>query len=337
MTLNSKRTVFKAWLAAGALAGALLQSACLAGRSTATFERTLKVDGLVRLEVSTGSGKIVIRNGSPGAVRVHGDVRVGGFLGGQASRRAEEIASNPPIDQSGNIIRMGGMGGRRSEPGFTSVSISYTIETPVDTEVVAKSGSGGVDIAGLGEPVNVTLGSGTARVDDVKDNVTLTVGSGGIHVSRVQGSVSFTSGSGSMTFAEVREEVRGSAGSGSIDVDRAHGRINVRTGSGPIRVNDATQDVRAATGSGGIDVRGNPTADAFWDLGAGSGQITIAVPSNASFALTARTSSGNVQVDMPIRIEEQSRKFLRARVGDGQAHVNLETKSGNIRILRGTS
>jgi hypothetical protein len=334
VTSNSKQKCLTAWLAAGAVAAALLQSACLAGSSAATFDRTLNVDGLVRLEVSTGSGRIVVRNGRPGEVRVHGEVRVGGLLGGGGSRRAEEIASSPPIDQSANIIRLGG---RRIEPAFSSVSISYTVETPVDTQVTAKAGSGGVDIAGVGDAVSVTVGSGTARVDDVKDNVTITVGSGGIHVSRVQGSVSFTSGSGSMTFAEVREEVRGSAGSGSIDVDRAHGRINVRTGSGPIRVNDASQDVRAATGSGSIDVRGNPAADAFWDLGAGSGQIAISVPGSASFALTARTSSGNVQVEMPIRIEEQSRKFLRARVGDGQAHVNLETKSGNIRILRGTS
>jgi len=38
---------------------------------------------------------------------------------------------------------------------------------------------------------------------------------------------------------------------------------------------------------------------------------------------------------MPIQIEEQTRRFLRARVGDGKAHVNLETKSGNIHIKQG--
>jgi len=308
----------------------LLQSACLAGGPSSTFDRTLKVDGLVRLEVSSGSGKIVIRSGPPGTVHISGEVRVRGFLGAE-SRRAEEIASNPPIDQSTNIIRLGG---RRGEPAFGSVRISYTIETPADTQVTAKSGSGEVDIVGLTQAVKVTLGSGTARVDDVRDNVTISLGSGGIHVTRIQGGVSFTSGSGTVTFIDIREEVRGSTGSGKIEVDRAHGRVNVRTGSGPIHVSEVSEDVRAATGSGNIEVRGNPAADAFWDLGTGSGEVALSVPGNASFALTARTSSGRVQVDMPIRIEEQSRRSLRARVGDGQAHVNVETKSGNIRILR---
>ena len=82
-------------------------------------------------------------------------------------------------------------------------------------------------------------------------------------------------------------------------------------------------------------MHGDPVADAFWDLGAASGEVSLAVPSTASFSLTAQTRSGNVRVDMPITIEEQSRRFLRARVGDGKAHVNVETKSGNIRVLQG--
>jgi DUF4097 and DUF4098 domain-containing protein YvlB len=169
----------------------------------------------------------------------------------------------------------------------------------------------------------------------VGDNVTITAGSGTIRATRIEGSVNFTCGSGSATFQDVKEDVRGGSGAGAIEVDRAQGRVNVRTGSGPIRVNGASMDVRAATGSGSIEIHGNPAADAFWDLGAGSGEVALAVPSTASFALTAHTNSGDVRVDMPISIEEQSRRFLRARVGDGKAHVNVETKSGNIRILQG--
>jgi hypothetical protein len=319
-------------LLAAALAGTVLQAGCVVGSSQATFARTLKVDGPVRLEVTTGSGKIIIHNGAAGEVRIQGEVRAGGFLLASANRRAAEIASNPPIDQSGNLVRLGG---GRGEMGLGGISISYTVETPADTEVKAKAGSGDVEISGLKETVAVTVGSGRARLDGVGDNVTVTAGSGSIRATRIDGSVNFNCGSGSVTFQDVKEDVRGGTGSGSVEVDRARGRVNVRTGSGPIRVNGASMDVRASTGSGSIEIQGNPAADAFWDLGAGSGGIALAVPSTASFALTARTSSGDVRVDMPISIEEQSRRFLRARVGDGKAHVNVETKSGSIRILQG--
>lgn len=319
-------------LLAAVAAGVLLEAGCIVGKGHATFARTLKVDGPVRLEVTTGSGRIVVRNGSSGEVRISGEVRAGGLFGSTGDRRAEEIASNPPIDQSGNLVRLGG---GRGSAGWGSVSISYTVETPPDTEVSAKTGSGDVQIAGLRQPVGITMGSGVARVDEIGDNVSITLGSGSIEASRIQGSVSFRSGSGRLSFRDVKEDVRGEARSGAIEVDRVHGRVNVRTGSGPIRVHSAIEDVRAATGSGTIEIRGNPAANAFWDLGAGSGGITLTVPAAASFALTAHTSSGDVRVDMPISIEEQTRKFLRARVGDGKAHVNLETRSGNIRIVQG--
>lgn len=331
MALPGTRTAQLGCLVAVA-AGVLLQAGCGVGRGDATFSRTLKVDGPVRLEVTSGSGRIIVRNGSSGVVRINGEVRAGGLFGSSGNRRAQEIAANPPIDQTGNLVRLGG---QRGNFGWGNVSISYTVETPEDTEVRARSGSGDVQITGVHQPVAITVGSGTARVDDVGDNVTIEIGSGTIQASRIEGSVSFRSGSGTLTFRDVKEDVRGSTGSGSIEVDRAHGRVNVSTGSGPIRVNAAMEDLRATTGSGKIEIHGNPANNSFWDLGAASGEITLAVPNAASFALTARTGSGDVRADIPISIEEQTRKFLRARVGDGKAHVSVETKSGNIRIVQG--
>jgi len=313
-------------------AAALAQSSCIGPSASASFDRTLKVQELVRLDINTGSGKIVVRRGAAGAVRIHGEVSAREFMGGRNQRRADEIASNPPIDQTGSMIRLGG---RSSEGPFQSVSISYTIDTPADTQVTARTGAGDVEISGLDQPVSLTVGSGRVRVDQIKDSVNIKSGSGEIRVSRIQGSVNFTTGSGAVAFADVQEDVRGGTGSGNVDVDGTKGRVSVKTGSGRIRVTGAAEDVRAGTGSGNIDVRGDPGTDAFWDLGTGSGEVLLTVPSDASFALSARTSSGSFKVDIPISIEEQSRKFLRARVGDGKAHVNVETKSGNIRILRG--
>ncbi|HKO05930.1 MAG TPA: DUF4097 family beta strand repeat-containing protein [Candidatus Acidoferrales bacterium] len=330
--MSHKRACHPATLAAAIAAVALCQAACIGGRTEATFERTLQVSGPVRLDVSTGSGKIIIRSGPAGMVHIHGEVRARGFVLESGARRAREIASSPPIDQSGNMIRLGE---RRGETPFGGIAISYTIETPGDTEVSARDGSGDVEIDGMRDPVSVVVGSGSAHVDDVGDNVSIKVGSGGIRVSRIRGSVTFESGSGRVNISDVREDIRGGAGSGTIEVDRAQGRVNVRTGSGPIRVSGAAEDVRAATGSGSIDLHGSPGDAAFWDIGTGSGEIELAVPGSASFALTAHTGSGNMKVEMPIRIEEQTRRFLRARVGDGKAHVNLETKSGNIHILQG--
>lgn len=322
------------WFGWGAAlcAAVFLQASCAASRLTASFDRTLKVDGPVRLDIAAGSGRIVVRGGAPGVVRIHGDVRGGGLLLDGHSRRFDEIASNPPIEQSGNSIRIGR---RLGEPLFTWVSISYTVETPADTELKAKNGSGGIEVSGLKEAATLASGSGGVDVENAGDDLTVTVGSGGARAAHVGGKVSFQCGSGTVVLDDVREEIRGTAGSGNIQIDRAHGRVNVRTGSGEIRVSGTSQDVRAGTGSGNVRVSGNPAPEAFWDLGTSSGGIELTVPAGASFSLTARTSSGSVQAGLPIMIEEQSRRLLRARVGDGKAHVNLQTSSGSIRIQQG--
>ena len=332
MTRFTKRPAHIGSLAVAA--AVLLQAGCMVGHSESSFSRTLKVDGPVRLEVFTGSGRIVVRNGSPGEVHISGVVRAGGLFGRSSSRWASEIASNPPIDQSGNLVRLGAS---RGNMGWGNISISYTVETPADTEVSAKTGSGEIQVTGLREEVGITMGSGSARLDDLGDNVSVQMGSGRLEASRIEGSLNFHSGSGQLTIRDVKQDVRGGAGSGSIEVDRVRGRVSIQSSSGPIRVSGATDDVRVSTGSGRLEVQGNPAGNAFWDLGAASGQITLVVPGSASFALTAQTSSGDVRVDMPISIEEQTRKYLRARIGDGRAHVNLQTGSGNIRIERGGS
>jgi hypothetical protein len=327
-----RRTLQTATALAAALTVAFLLAACITTWRSTSFDRTLKVDGPVRLDITSGSGKLVVRGSAPGVVHVHGEVRGGGLTMSGEWRRIEEVAANPPIEQSGNSIHIGR---RFGEPLFSWVSISYTIETPADTELKAKSGSGGIEVSGIKEPATLVSGSGGLQVENAGDDLALTVGSGGARVSHVGGKVSFQCGSGNVALDDVREEIRGTAGSGDIQIDRAQGRVNVHTGSGEIRISGTTQDVRVGTGSGNVEVRGNPAPDAFWDLGTSSGRIELTVPAGASFSLTARTHSGSVQAGLPIMIEEQSRRMFRARVGDGKAHVNLQTSSGNIRILQG--
>jgi len=314
------------------LGAVLLHTACIYTGTGRSFDRTLKVDGPVRLDVTSGSGKIIVRGGAPGVVHIHGDVRGGGFVLSSRAGRIDDVTTNPPIEQTGNSIRIG----RRLEsPVFSWVSISYTIETPADTELRARNGSGGIEVSDVKEPVILASGSGGVRVENAGDDLDLKVGSGGARASHVGGKVSFQCSSGRVNLEDVHDEIRGSAGSGDIHIDRARGRVNVHTGSGEISVSGAAQDVSAGTGSGNVEVSGNPSPDAFWDLGTSSGRIELTVPAGASFSLTARTGSGSVQAGLPIMIEEQSRRMLRARVGDGRAHVNLQTSSGNIRIQQG--
>ena len=70
------------------------------------FDRTLQVNGSVTLDVSTGSGDITVKTGGSNQVVVHGTVHSSNWIFGD-SNAVQKTESNPPIQQSGNSIRIG--------------------------------------------------------------------------------------------------------------------------------------------------------------------------------------------------------------------------------------
>src|SRR5450432_3744083 len=98
-----------------------------------SFDRTLSVNGPVTLHVSTGSGYIRVSPGSDNQVHIVGHVKgtsTSWFGGGSSDEAVSRVADHPPIDQAGNIIRVGD---EHSGDFFRHVSIDYEITTPANT------------------------------------------------------------------------------------------------------------------------------------------------------------------------------------------------------------
>jgi DUF4097 and DUF4098 domain-containing protein YvlB len=80
-------------------------------------------------------------------------------------------------------------------------------------------------------------------------------------------------------------------------------------------------------------VQGNPGADSYWELKTVSGGVQFSVPSSANFHLSAEAVSGEIRADIPIVIEEQGKRSLRAHMGSGGGRVEVHTVSGEIRVI----
>src|SRR5438270_5959537 len=71
-----------------------------------------------------------------------------------------------------------------------------------------------------------------------------------------------------------------------------------------------------------------------WMVHSGSGSIHLRLPSDASFDLNARTSSGSISLDHPVTVQgTMGKKEIRGKVRGGGVTVEVETGSGNIEIL----
>ncbi len=226
----------------------LVLAALPALAAEATFERNLTVSGKVELSVSTGSGHIHLTKGSGNQVHIYGHVK---SSWGSSEERVQQIAKNPPIEQTGNIIRIGG-----HHENYHNISIDYDIQAPADTFLDAGSGSGDITDDGVG------------------DNSKLSTGSGTIHAVGLHGSFKVDTGSGNI-YAEQNGEgdVKAKTGSGSIELKGIRGGLRAGTGSGDIKISGSpTTDWRMDTGSGSVEVWSG-SAGFVLDASTGSGSI----------------------------------------------------------------
>jgi hypothetical protein len=213
-----------------------------------TFERTLSVNGRVELSVATGSGNIHITQGSGSQIHIFG--RVKSNWGGN-DEKVRDIAAHPPIEQTGNIVRIG----VRHE-NLHNISIDYEILAPAESFLDAGSGSGNVVDDGVGENAKLNTGSGNIQATGLRGNFTVATGSGNIYAEQVSaGDVKAETGSGNIEVKNIKGSLRAETGSGGIKAGGAPSAPwHLQTGSGGVElwVGDAPVTLDAESGSGSI-------------------------------------------------------------------------------------
>lgn len=294
------------------------------------FERRLAVNGPVTLEVRTGSGSIEIRRGADTEVRVIGRIRANRAWNNlSAQERVRLIENNPPIVHNGNAIRIGELADR--DLG-RNISISYQLMVPATTRVVSRTGSGSHRIDSLSGPVEAHTGSGSIQVGQIGGSVTAVSGSGSIEVLGATQGLTASTGSGSVRAQNVAGPVDARSGSGRLTIAYAGaGGGSFSTGSGSIDVTGADGSIQAHAGSGSIRIDGRPSGD--WSIETGSGGVSLRLPPDAAFDLSARTGSGSIQTNHPIEVRGTfSRRQLEGRVRGGGPRLSVSASSGSIRL-----
>jgi hypothetical protein len=314
-------------------AATLVPAAVQAQGVTGSFQRTLSVSGRPEIEVGTGSGRIEVGPGRDGQIEIRGQIRARDDWGGRwrnplsPEERVRRIEANPPIQQNGNVIRIGRIDDRDLQNG---VSISYTLTVPADSFLRSTTGSGSHRIEGIRGNVEASTGSGSIVAREI-GSLSASAGSGSIDAERVNGSVRANAGSGRIQAGGVRGAITAKTGSGGIEVAQdGSGDVDVSSSSGTVRVRGVRGTLRASTTSGGLHVQGELRGD--WELSAASGRVRVDVPDGSGFELDATTSSGSIDVGMPVTTTSTGRRTLRGTVHGGGSRLRVRTSSGSIDI-----
>jgi hypothetical protein len=145
--------------------------------------------------------------------------------------------------------------------------------------------------------------------------------------------------SGDLTVGAVSApDFRMSTTSGDLRAARVSAqRADISSVSGDVEVASMTGDTNLRTTSGKASLTFEALPGRI-DAGSVSGDITIALPVNAQFALDARSTSGKLTCGFPITIKENrsggGSHVLSGTVGAGGSSVVVRTVSGDIGIAR---
>jgi len=346
----------------------LLLAAVLAGPASAVAgerlqersEQAVEAAGLHELVVENPRGTTEVRSSADG--RLH--VVALKIVRAESRRRAESIARLVEVttDRQGDQFRVTVRYPQRSEVRIGFLQALSGIEFPMAEVRLTIE-------APRALALRLEAASGDLTTEDRGGRQTLETRSGDIRVSRAQGPVDASSASGDLTVEDAGPG-RYRSRSGDVAVSGTRGALAVETTSGDVNVKGATDSLRVATTSGDIGVdaapRGLEVQTVSGDLTlhrvagvvrvrgtSGGGMVELAAPlrlvdvslvsgdlhvvlaPGLGALLDLHTTSGTLDVNMPLQLGKVDRHAVSGRVGGGGAPVALRTVSGDISVETG--
>ena len=294
-------------------AGSLAAILCFASVAQAqrTFDSPERVDTTLTLDrngtvrISIYSGRVNVTGATGSSVRIRGT----------AERDEMQIRSRPGMI-SVSLEPERGRGGRAE----------FDVTVPIGTNVVLEAFSAPFTVRGVKGPAQIETLSGSVQLSDAVGPVEVEAVSGNVDITNVDGNVRAEAVSGGVTVTNV---------TGDIDAESVSGRVSI---SGA-----RSRSVRAESVSGSIGYSGSIESSGSYSFTSHSGRLNLGLPTNAGATVSLETFSGSVDSDFPVTLETQKSKGhghetqMEFRIGDGRARIVLETFSGAIRILRGTT
>ncbi|ASS74289.1 hypothetical protein CIG75_04340 [Tumebacillus algifaecis] len=248
---------------------------------------------------------------------------------------------NVHVDFTGQVLR-GGIGGREYELNTDLQGETLSIELRHKSHFqlgILEERNLRLEVRvpeKLYNELSVTTASGDVQATGQQaETMTIKTSSGDIRGRDLQGKrLQVSSTSGEQDLQNMIGEVHLESTSGDITLRKWTGeRIEVQSSSGEQRLLDLTGKVRAHATSGNLRI-GMIALHEGIDLLTTSGDVELLLPTTAFYKLNFRSASGNASVAFPMDASVKEDHRLTATIGDGGPTVQIETSSGDLRILK---
>jgi DUF4097 and DUF4098 domain-containing protein YvlB len=261
-------------------------------------DQTVQVAKGTKLDINNFAGDVNIKVWDKDAVRVEVN---------NSDREAVDIKQG---DQTLTVRSRSLRGGRPR-------SLDYTISVPSWMPIAVAGTYADVTMEGVGADVSVETTHGDIKVRG---------GSGFVSLKSVQGEITLEKAKGRIEVRAVNESLHLADISGDLSAESTNGSIILD------RIDSGNVDLYTVNGNISYD---GPIKDkGLYRLTTHNGLIAMPIGEKANAALTVRTYNGGFRSTFPIGDPEKRNKRFSVTLGNGSAHVELESFGGTIALRR---
>src|SRR5919197_3106353 len=277
----------------------MLAEIVLSMMAMTTTDQTVPVAKGTKLEVHNFAGDVDVKVWDRDSVRV------------QVTHSDREAID---IKQDEQILRIRGKSLRGGPPR----SLDYAITVPGWMAINVNGTYADVTLDGIG---------GDVAIETTRGDIKVRGGSGFISLKSVQGDVSLEKAKGRVEVRAVNEGMHLADINGDLSAESTNGSIILD------RIDSANVDLYTVNGNISYD---GPIKDkGVYRLTTHNGMIAVAVPERVNATLTVRTYNGSFRSTFPIKQDDQNpRKRVTLTLGNGSAHLELESFGGTIALRR---
>jgi len=279
----------------------MLATVVLALMALVPTDQTVQVPKGTKLDVSNYAGDVNIKTWDKDAVRV------------EAHHSDREIVDIKQADQTLTIRS-------RSARGGPPRSIDYTISVPSWMAISVSGTYADVTMEGVG---------GDVSVETTRGDITLHGGNGFVSLKSVQGEITADKVKGRIEVRSINESLHLADITGDLSAETTNGSILLERIDSP--------NVDLYTVNGDISYDGPIRDKGAYRLTTHNGMIAMALPEKANATLMVRTYNGGIRSTFPLKTgddNQQRHKRVTMTLGNGSAHIELESFGGTIALRR---
>jgi len=280
----------------------MLAEIVFAAMALTPTDQTVNVAKGTKLDVNNFAGDVNIKVWNKDAVRV------------EVNHSDREIVDVKQTEQAVTVRS-------RSVRGGQMRSLDYTISVPSWMAVSVTGNYADVTMEDVGGDITVETNRGDIKVRG---------GSGFVSLKTVQGEITLEKAKGRIEVRAINESIHLADISGDLSAESTNGSILLD------RIDSANVDLYTVNGNISYD---GPIKDkGLYRLTTHNGMIAMAIPDKANITLTARTYNGGFRSSFPLPGDttgaERRNKRVLMTIGNGSAHVELESFGGTIALRR---